>query len=150
MIIDRNNVAVRTILSCKNPENLKVLEVGCGDGKLTIGLHKKCKKLVAIDPCEKSITTARKRYPQIDFRQVNGEALTCGDEKFDIILFSLSLHHQDSGKALQETARVLAHDGCVYTLEPSLDSQITIICNLFRDESSELMQAMEAHPYQQL
>ena len=144
MIIDRKNVALSTILSCRNPTDLRVLEIGCGDGRLTIGLHKNCKKLVAIDPCIESITTARKRYPGIDFRQGNGEALDFVDEKFDIILFSLSLHHQDSRKALLEAARVLAHDGVVFALEPSLDSHISIICNVFKNESSELIKTMEA------
>lgn len=144
MIIDRENVAVRTILSCKNFDDLHVLEIGCGDGRITIGLHKKCKKLVAIDPCKESITTARKRYPEIEFRLGNGEALDCGDEKYDIVLFSLSLHHQNSRKALLEAERVLAHGGCVFALEPSIDSHISIICNIFRDESNELLEAMEA------
>ncbi len=144
MIIDRENVAVRTILSCTNFDDLDVLEIGCGDGRITIGLHKKCKKLVAIDPCKESITTARKKFPEIDFRQGTGEAIDCGDKKFDVVLFSLSLHHQNSCKALLEAERVLAHDGYVLALEPSIDSHISVICNIFRDESNELMEAMEA------
>ena len=48
----------------------KVLEVGCGNGRIFIDLIKKTKNLVGIDNEEKAIKDAKKlfkRYPEIKF-----------------------------------------------------------------------------------
>lgn len=143
MIIDKNDVAVNSILQSTDSGDLKLLEVGCGDGRITSGLKGKFKKLVAIDPDLQSIKHARQKYPQIDFSVGNGESLQFEDDSFDIVLFSLSLHHQNGIKALKEAERVLAPEGKVLILEPSIESPISQLCSIFDDETIALRQAIE-------
>lgn len=121
---------------------ISLLEIGCGNGRITCGLHNTYKRLIAIDPDKESINLARKKYPHIDFRIGSGESLDFVNEIFDVVLFSLSLHHQNGEKALQQAESVLAPQGKVIVLEPAVESQISQLCNLFEDESASLKQAI--------
>ena len=76
-------------------EGKHILEVGCGDGRLTAFLAKKADKVTAIDPEENQIKTAKAAVQGVDFQIGYGEALAFPDESFDIVFFSYSLHHQD-------------------------------------------------------
>lgn len=143
MIIDKGDVAVNSIIENTDSGDMRLLEIGCGDGRITSGLHGTFKELVAIDPDKESIRLALKRYPEIDFRVENGESLNFNDNSFDVVLFSLSLHHQNGVKALQETERILAPDGKVLILEPRIDSPMSLLCNIFNNETVELIQAIE-------
>lgn len=143
MIIDKGDIAVNTIIENSGSGDIRFLEIGCGDGRLTSGLHGAFKNLVAIDPDRQSIKRAQKKYPEIDFRVESGESLTFRDDSFDVVLFSLSLHHQNGVKALKEAERILASDGKVLVLEPAIESQMSQLCNIFNNEAVELTQAIE-------
>lgn len=142
MIIDKGDIAVSSIIDNAGPGEINLLEIGCGDGRITRGLQYKYKRLIAIDPDEESIHLAREKYPHIDFRIGSGESLDFLNEVFDVVLFSLSLHHQNGEKALQQVKSVLAPEGKVIVLEPAIDSHISQLCNLFEDESASLKQAI--------
>jgi ubiquinone/menaquinone biosynthesis C-methylase UbiE len=144
MIIDKQNLTVAKILASRNLENLKVLEVGCGDGRITADLFGGAGSLTAIDPDAGSIASARERIPDADFRVGSGECLGFPDDSIDVVLFTLSLHHQNSHQALKEAARVLREYGQVLIVEPAIDSEISAICNLFNDETEVLNNAIEA------
>ena len=61
-----------------------------------------------------------------------------------MILFTLSLHHQDSRLALREAKRVLRDQGRVLILEPVNDGEIERVCNVLRDETQALQDALHA------
>jgi ubiquinone/menaquinone biosynthesis C-methylase UbiE len=65
-------------------------------------------------------------------------------ESFDVILFTLSLHHQDSSVALREAKRVLRDHGRVVVLEPVNDGEIEQVCNFFQDETQMLQDVLRA------
>ena len=143
MIIDKGDIAVKSILENTGSGDLRLLEIGCGDGRITCGLHGTFKELVAIDPDMQSLKLAVKQYPEIDFRVGSGESLNFDDDSFDVVLFSLSLHHQNGVKALKETERILAPEGQVFILEPATDSPMSLLCNIFNNETVELTEAIE-------
>ena len=78
--------------------NLRVLEVGCGDGRLTWLYAEKTAHVTAIDPIAEDIERARTHVSPslkgcINFVESTIEdfALSTGDRRFDIAIFSWSL-----------------------------------------------------------
>ena len=121
-----------------------ILEVGCGDGRVSALLAPKAKAYVAIDTDPQSLDKARSAYPEVDFQLGNGEALSFADASFNGVLFTLSLHHQKSRVALQEAYRVLAENGHVVIVEPAADGEFQQFFHLFDDETDALAQALNA------
>jgi len=72
----------------------KVLEIGCGDGRLTLRLARLSPKLIhAIDPSADLIRAARKNLPtklakQIHYKVGSAEGLKFPSNSFDIAVFS--------------------------------------------------------------
>jgi len=122
-------------------QDQKILEVGCGDGRMSKLLAHNSLKYIAIDPDEQSIEKAKSEIPSVDFRIGSGEALEFEDESFPIILFTLSLHHLESNLALKEAHRVLTADGQLVILEPLVNGEVAKIFDLFDDESERILDA---------
>jgi tRNA (cmo5U34)-methyltransferase len=86
------------IVNIKNRE-IKVLDLGCGDGILTHELLKTNKNLQAtlVDGSSEMLENARKRlisYPNLDYIQNTFQELIKNDlTKFDFIVSSLAVHH---------------------------------------------------------
>jgi SAM-dependent methyltransferase len=87
------------VLSQLAPPPGRVLEVGCGDGKLALGLAEAGYDLVAIDP----------EAPDGEiFRRTTIEAFA-EPGPFDAVVASLSLHHvHDLGGVLDKLVRLLS------------------------------------------
>jgi ubiquinone/menaquinone biosynthesis C-methylase UbiE len=128
---------VEKILQYVNLRDKDVLEVGCGDGRMTALFADITQSLVAIDPDVERLAQAQAKVPGVDFRVGSGEHLEFADESFDAIIFTLSLHHQESATALQEAYRVVKPQGNVVVVEPSGKGQIEQICRLFHNEAIE-------------
>jgi ubiquinone/menaquinone biosynthesis C-methylase UbiE len=77
----------------------EVLEIGCGDGRITSFLKGEAHTLIAIDSDAQSIKKASSKLSGVEFRVGCGESLDFPDNRFDLILFTLSLHHQNSRMA---------------------------------------------------
>jgi 2-polyprenyl-3-methyl-5-hydroxy-6-metoxy-1,4-benzoquinol methylase len=74
----------------------RVLEIGCGDGRLTWRYAERAAHIVAIDPKTEDIEIAIEDCPadlrhQIEFRAIRLEDLAFPAEKFDLALLSWSL-----------------------------------------------------------
>jgi ubiquinone/menaquinone biosynthesis C-methylase UbiE len=123
-------------------QDQKVLEIGCGDGRMSRLLAHKPRRYIAIDPDEQSIEKAKSEIPNVDFRIGSGEALEFEDASFPVILFTRSLHHQDSCLALKEAHRVLTANGQLIILEPVANGEFTQFFNLFEDESERILDAL--------
>ena len=141
---DRDCVTLSKILQFADIRDQEVLEIGCGDGRITTQLIGKAKKLVAIDPEAANIAEAKETMDGVGLRIGSGECLEFPSESFDVILFTLSLHHQDSSVALREAKRVLRDHGRVMILEPVNDGEIEQVCNFIQDETRVLQDALRA------
>ena len=73
-------------------ENKKVLEIGCGNGRVTAYLVHKPQQLVAIDPDVARLQIANDQFVSVMFVAGEGERLPFDAHTFDVILFTLSLH----------------------------------------------------------
>jgi ubiquinone/menaquinone biosynthesis C-methylase UbiE len=74
----------------------RVLEIGCGDGRLTWRYADRAASIVAIDPKSEDIEIAIEECPadlrdKIEFRVARLEEMDIPAEKFDLALLSWSL-----------------------------------------------------------
>lgn len=141
---DGERITLDKILKFVDFQGKEVLEIGCGDGRITSQLVSKAKRLVAIDPDPESIAQAAIHVRGGDFRIGSGEHLEFPSACFDVTLFTLSLHHQNSRRALREAKKVLRDQGQVLILEPVNDGEIERVCNVLRDETQALQDALHA------
>ena len=111
-----------------------MLEIGCGDGRLSSLLADKVKHLTAIDPDQAMINQACKEISAVDFRVGYGEKLDFNDRSYDIVLFSYSLHHQDCVQALDEAKRVVRDNGRILIIEPSAEGEYTHLVSIFQED----------------
>ena len=94
LVIDPAEDEVRELRGITDWRGKRVLEVGCGDGRLTVR-HVKfgVEKIIAFDPLPKSIRTARKNLSdsykeQIEYRVGYAEHVKQKADQFDIVVFS--------------------------------------------------------------
>jgi ubiquinone/menaquinone biosynthesis C-methylase UbiE len=66
----------------------RVLDIGCGAGRTTIGLADAGYETVAIDLSRSLLGLARRRFPSLDFYEMDAAALAFADRSFDAVLFS--------------------------------------------------------------
>ena len=74
----------------------RLLEIGCGDGRLTMQLARRAASLVAIDPDREALADAQAAAPNEGIRNVqfvhgSGEAVRRIGAPFDVAVFSWSL-----------------------------------------------------------
>lgn len=109
--------------------NEDVLDVGCGDGRLTLKMASRARSVVGLDPLEDEVRKAVGGVPdlletKVHFLVGSGEALPLADESFDVAFFTWSLccmaRTEDMLKALKEAWRVLRPGGRLVNLQPSL------------------------------
>jgi ubiquinone/menaquinone biosynthesis C-methylase UbiE len=144
MELDKKHIEIRMIERVANLHGKRVLEVGCGDGRATAALVGKARTIIAIDPDQGAIDNARVNVKGADFRVGSGGHLEFENESFDLVLFTFSLHHQESRQALQEAYRVLRPGGQAVILEPNVDSEVEQFFCLFENEVQAIENAREA------
>jgi len=144
MIIDPENLTLEAILRHLPPAANSVLEIGCGNGRLSSQLFEHVNRLTAVDPDRESLLSAKQGSASIAFVLMSGEHLAFADDSFDAAVFTLSLHHQNSPAALREAARVVRSRGIILVVEPAPDGEVEQLCNVFDDETEVLARAMDA------
>ena len=74
----------------------RVLELGCGEGRLTLGIAADAASVLAFDPDADAIARARTGLPQeladrVEYRVASGDAIEVAPSSFDLAVFSWSL-----------------------------------------------------------
>lgn len=77
-------------------DGLQVLELGCGDGRLTYRYVSRAASVLAIDPDEERIAQARAALPlelaeRVTFLAADAASVDAPHRSFDLALFSWSL-----------------------------------------------------------
>jgi len=71
-----------------------ILDIGCGNGALSLDLAKKAKKVIGIDINESNIHIAKNKYMKENIIYYCGDALyNLPDERYDVIILSNVLEH---------------------------------------------------------
>ena len=101
----------------------RVLEVGCGTGRVAAALAERAyAKVWAVDDSPEMLAVAREQGPKgVAFKQARAEALPFRDGWFDRAVAVLVVHVLDRPRAFAELRRVLAPDGRVViaTFDPA-------------------------------
>jgi ubiquinone/menaquinone biosynthesis C-methylase UbiE len=138
MKIDPDKEEAKTISSF-NCEGKEILEIGCGNGRLSLLLADKAKSFVGIDPDRKAIAAADKKVTKnfrdkTSFEVGRSSKLRFDDDSFDIVFMGMSLHEiptEDRKKSLGEIKRVLRKDGRLIIIEPKAHGEIQSIYCIF-------------------
>ncbi len=144
MELDKEGVEIGMVERWADLGGKRVLEIGCGDGRITARLARTAGEYTAIDPDAGCIAKAAETIPGVDFRVGSGEHLPFENASFDAILFTLSLHHQDSAAALREAHMALRPGGRLVIVEPSADGEVERFFTIFDDETKALGNAIDA------
>ena len=94
LVIDPAGDEIRALRGITNWRGKRILEVGCGDGRLTLRLAEfNPEKIIAFDPDPKLIRTARRTLPKkydkrIEYRVGSAEHVKQKANLFDIVVFS--------------------------------------------------------------
>ena len=91
---------------------VRMLDVASGPGYAAGQAASRGASVVGVDIAEAMVSAARERYPQIEFRHGDAEALAFPDGSFDAVVGNFVLHHLGHPEqAAGEFARVLAPGG---------------------------------------
>ncbi len=99
-------------------ENPSILDVACGTGDMIEIWKKYTPKVVGLDPSEKMLEVAKKRFKDVKFYHGFAQNLPFEKESFDIVSISFGIRNVvEIDKAIEEFARVLKRDGILLILE---------------------------------
>jgi ArsR family transcriptional regulator len=102
---------------------LKVADLGCGDGYLTIEAARWASRVIAVDKSEVVLKRAkalarRRRVANVIWKQGELDSLPMPDAAVDVAMLSQALHHaHDPARAVSEAARVTVPGGRVLLLD---------------------------------
>jgi SAM-dependent methyltransferase len=102
---------------------LRVADLGCGEGYLTIETSRWAGRVIAVDRSDAVLKraralAARRRVRNVIWKRGELERLPIRDAAVDVALLSQALHHaQDPARALAEAQRILVPGGRVLVLD---------------------------------
>lgn len=87
--------------------NQRVLEIGCGDGRLLASLNPSCG--VGIDFSGEMVRRAQQKYPDLQFIHADAHDLSQIDKKFDVIILSDLVNDLWDVQRVLEQVKLLCH-----------------------------------------
>lgn len=146
MIRDAENIERQFLRDILGPSAGTVLEIGCGDGRLTEIISDVSSSIFALDPDPGSLNEARHLQGNgISLILGSGEHIPLVDNSVDTVIFSLSLHHHPSpGKALTQARSVLKEGGRILILEPAIDSSLNHLFKVLHNEDDAYERAIRS------
>jgi SAM-dependent methyltransferase len=102
---------------------VKVADLGCGEGYLTMEAARWASRVIAVDRSDAVLSRAkalarRRRVSNVIWKKGELEKLPIRDEAVDVAMLSQALHHaHDPARAVTEAARITAPGGQVLLLD---------------------------------
>ncbi len=120
-------------------DGLQILDVGCGNGDLSIALSSKGAYVTGIesDPIQAEKNSFHDLI-NVRFLYGSGHKIPFKSESFDCVVFSKSLHHvpvELMDLSLLEAIRVLKNNGFLFVLEPDISGTFFELIKPFHDET---------------
>lgn len=112
------------------PADAKILDIGCGDGKITADIAKFIPQgsILGIDLSNAMLEWARKQYHPLEYPNLffkEGSFLAPGVvDQFDLVVSFCALQHcTDQKGALQEISKILKPNGKILILVPAMNNK---------------------------
>jgi SAM-dependent methyltransferase len=105
-----------------------LLEVGCGSGyyrEILDALPRTEIVYAGIDYSPVMVARARRRYPGVDFQQMDATRLSFGKDSFDIVFNGVSLMHIPDWRAAIAESRRVARRACIFHSVPVFPNRAT-------------------------
>ena len=123
MLLDPDNQYIRTINAHAPLAGKLVLEIGCGDGRITRDLANHADQVVATDLSPTILEKARYnvRENNVEFLLIPDGFADLPPQSFDLVIYTLSLHHIPQNKMvdnLNHSGRLLKDRGKIIVIEP--------------------------------
>ena len=100
---------------------VKVLDMACGTGDVSIALRRKGLDVVGADISENMLAIARKKAPGIDFRYGDASELPFADGSFDAVTIAFGIRNFDKREqCIRDLHRVLKDGGMLAIAEFSI------------------------------
>ena len=95
-VIDPDGVELATLHSLVDLRGVRVLDVGCGEGRLSFACAREGADVLAFDPDEEVVATARAETPRelrkrLRFEVAHAREIELPKGEFELALFSWSL-----------------------------------------------------------
>jgi 2-polyprenyl-3-methyl-5-hydroxy-6-metoxy-1,4-benzoquinol methylase len=112
--IKRLNFIVNSIAALNNPD-AKVLDIGCGNGNISLALGSLGYNVTGVDIDQTSIDTAssRNQFPNVKFEVIDANSFAIGDA-FDAVVCSEVLEHLHKPYELSESIYRILKPGGVF------------------------------------
>lgn len=104
------------------PTSGKILDVGCGNGNISLHLGNLNYQVKGIDVSEESIQYAQNRntFSNVNFQCISAEELTVREERFDAVVCSEVLEHLEKPEVLLQTlGKLLNKNGIILITVPN-------------------------------
>jgi ubiquinone/menaquinone biosynthesis C-methylase UbiE len=95
-VLDPEGVHLAALNRLGDFHGQRVLELGCGDGRLTLGIAKDAAHVFAFDPDAEAVERAHGSLPaeladRVSYRIASGKEIEIKPHSFDLVVFSWSL-----------------------------------------------------------
>ena len=95
-VLDPEGAHIAALRRLGDFHDRRVLELGCGDGRLTLGLAAEAASVFAFDPDAEAVERAHRFLPRgladcVDYRVASGKEIEIEPHSFDLVVFSWSL-----------------------------------------------------------
>jgi ubiquinone/menaquinone biosynthesis C-methylase UbiE len=95
-VLDPEGAHIAALRRLADFRGRRVLELGCGDGRLTLGIAAEAASVFAFDPDADAVGRARRFLPRafsdrVDYRVASGKEIEIEPHSFDLVVFSWSL-----------------------------------------------------------
>jgi predicted RNA methylase len=95
-VLDPEGEHIAALRRLANFRGRRVLELGCGDGRLTLGIAAEAASVFAFDPDAEAVERGRRFLPatvrdRVDYLVASGKDVEIDPHSFDLVVFSWSL-----------------------------------------------------------
>lgn len=111
-------------------------DAGTGNGQAAVLLAEHFTKVIATDPSEAQLSSAR-QHPRVEYRPADERAAFLADASVDLVTVAQAIHWFDLNRFYAEVNRVLKPNGVIAVWSygrPSIDERIDPTINWFHDE----------------
>ncbi len=153
MILDPDNKYIQMINVHTPLAGATILEIGCGNGRITADMAQYASKVVATDLDNKAIKLAiqNNTASNVDFIYTPDGFPDLQANSFDLVIYTLSLHHIPAEKMvahLHHSGKLLSNNGKIVVIEPGSSGSFLEVKQRFGagsgDETAEQESAIEA------